>query len=257
MLLSVWRSQLLTSILIIKGVSASPIAVDITNHHQPVPDSSVSQLLPTPKSFTSATVDYISSYHTLSQTFIQPPNTLISTMKYILSLIMMAMAANSMPTGHPVTPHVGDHVDDQVTTNPELVAKLRMAATMKDRAALLPNNDDWRFDFHAQPSYTYSPGSVVTANVASFPAAVGHGLTVSMLNLGPCAMLSPHLHPRAANWVTAVEGTTKTWMIQENGVSAIEVLLDPGKMTIFPAGSLHTMQNMGMYSSNPSTGTDH
>lgn len=249
MLLSVLRSHLLTFVFIIKVISASPIAIDISNHHQTLSDSSVSQILPALKSSRAPTVDYISSYQSLSQASLQPPHTLTSTMKYMLSLIMMAVAANCMPTvqAHPAPP-APPHVGDQVTSNPELVAKLRMAATMKDRAALLPNNEDWRFDFTAQPSYTYSPGSVVSANVASFPAAVGHGLTVAMLNLGPCAMLSPHLHPRAANFVTAVEGTTKTWMIQENGVAPIEVILDPGQMTIFPAGSLHTMQNMGMYS---------
>ena len=251
MLLS-W-SPILTGILVIKAIGASPI--NIINHHQPVPDSSVSHFVPASKSFGSATADYISSYRSLTQNSLQPPHTLISTMKYIFSLIMMVMAT-SMPTADaapaqvaPEPRHDGHHDGKTTTGNPDLVAKLRMAATMEDRAALLSKNEDWLFDFTAQPSYTYSPGSVVVANVASFPAAVGHGLTVSMLNLGPCAMLSPHLHPRAANWVTAVEGVTKTWMIQENGVKPIEVVLKPGQMTIFPAGSLHAMQNMGTCSS--------
>lgn len=170
-------------------------------------------------------------------------------MKYFLGLIAMALASNSIsaveahPGAHPPHYHEGE------TRNADLVAKLRMAASNKDRAALLPNNDDWKFDFSKQADYSYSPGSVISANVASFPAAVGHGLTVAMLSLGPCAMLPPHYHPRAANWVTAIEGTTKTWMIQENGVKPIEVVLEPYQMTIFPAGSLHTMQNMGMYCS--------
>lgn len=155
-------------------------------------------------------------------------------MKYIFSLLAIALATGSAQ-GY------------DVTRNPELVAKLRMAATNADRAALLPNNEDWIFDFTKQSHYTYSPGSVVNANVASFPATVGHGLTIAMLNLGPCAMLSPHLHPRASNHVVAVEGETKTWMIQENGVGPIETILTPGMMTIFPAGSLHTMQNLGRY----------
>ncbi|KAI9870606.1 MAG: hypothetical protein M1830_004051, partial [Pleopsidium flavum] len=50
------------------------------------------------------------------------------------------------------------------TGNPELVAKLKTAATQLDRLNLLPDNSDWLFDFNAQPSYTFSPGSVVNAN---------------------------------------------------------------------------------------------
>jgi hypothetical protein len=133
------------------------------------------------------------------------------------------------------------------TVNPPLDASLKIAATQLDRLALLSSNSDWLFDFRAQPSYTYYPGSVVNANAATFPAAVGNGMTMAMLNLGPCAMLPPHYHPRATNFVVAVEGTTNTYMIEENGARLVSETLTPGKMTIFPAASLHTMQNTGMY----------
>lgn len=33
------------------------------------------------------------------------------------------------------------------TRDPELVAKLKAAATQLDRRTLLPNNSDWLFDF--------------------------------------------------------------------------------------------------------------
>jgi oxalate decarboxylase/phosphoglucose isomerase-like protein (cupin superfamily) len=68
---------------------------------------------------------------------------------------------------------------------------------------------------------------------------------MAILNLGPCSMLPPHLHPRAANYVVAVSGTTQTFMINENGARTVEQILTPGKMTIFPQGSIHTMMNMG------------
>lgn len=66
-----------------------------------------------------------------------------------------------------------------------------------------------------------------------------------MLNLGPCAMLPPHIHPRATNFVVAVSGTTRTYMIAENGARTVEETLSPGQMTIFPQASIHTMMNMG------------
>ena len=59
-------------------------------------------------------------------------------------------------------------------------------------------------------------------------------------------MLPPHMHPRATNLVVAVEGTTNTYMVEENGARLVKQTLTPGKMTIFPQGSLHTMQNTGM-----------
>lgn len=104
-----------------------------------------------------------------------------------------------------------------VDTNPDLVAKLKMANTALDRAKLLPKDSDWLFDFTTQDKYTFSPGGVVNANAATFPATVGNGLTLAMLNLGPCSMLPPHIHPRASNFVVAVSGTTETYMIMENG----------------------------------------
>lgn len=71
-------------------------------------------------------------------------------------------------------------------------------------------------------------------------------MTLAMLNLGPCAMLTPHFHPRATNMVVAIEGTTNTYMVQENGARVVTERLTPGKMTIFPTGSVHSMQNTGM-----------
>ena len=131
------------------------------------------------------------------------------------------------------------------TLNPSLDAGLFIAATQLDRLKLLPSDNDWIFDFRAQKGYTYSPGSVVNANAATFPAIVGNGMTLAMLNLGPCAMLPPHFHPRATNLVVAVEGTTRTYMINENGARMVNTTLTPGKMTIFPKGSIHSMQNLG------------
>jgi hypothetical protein len=66
-----------------------------------------------------------------------------------------------------------------------------------------------------------------------------------MLNLGPCSMLPPHIHPRATNFVVAIAGTTETFMIAENGAQTIHEILTPGKMTIFPTASVHTMMNLG------------
>ncbi|OAP58912.1 hypothetical protein AYL99_06209 [Fonsecaea erecta] len=129
--------------------------------------------------------------------------------------------------------------------NPSLVAQLRVANTNLDRMNLLPNDSDWLFDFTKQAQYTFSPGGVINANAATFPATVGHGMTMAMLNLGPCSMLPPHIHPRAANFVVAISGTTQTYMVAENGARTVTETLQPGQMTIFPQASIHTMMNIG------------
>jgi len=58
-------------------------------------------------------------------------------------------------------------------------------------------------------------------------------------------MLPPHYHPRAANYVVAVTGTTVTYFIEENGARIVTNTLTPWKMTIFPQASIHAMVNTG------------
>ena len=70
--------------------------------------------------------------------------------------------------------------------DPNLVAQLRMANTNLDRMKLLPDDSDWFFDFTKQDKYTFSPGGVVNANAATFPATVGQGMTmVSSMSFVP------------------------------------------------------------------------
>jgi oxalate decarboxylase/phosphoglucose isomerase-like protein (cupin superfamily) len=72
-------------------------------------------------------------------------------------------------------------------------------------------------------------------------------MTIAMLNLGPCAMLAPHYHLGATDMVVAIEETTKTYMIEENGAKLASQTLTPGKMTIFPRAISHLMQNTGTF----------
>jgi oxalate decarboxylase/phosphoglucose isomerase-like protein (cupin superfamily) len=129
------------------------------------------------------------------------------------------------------------------TLNPELNANLKSAATNFDRQALLSSDSDWLYDFSTHPNYNSPTGAVITADAATFPALTDKGISISLLRLAGCGMLTPHLHPRATNLVTAITGNTTTYMIGENGVKTMSVNLTPMKMTIFPQGSLHVMQN--------------
>jgi hypothetical protein len=132
-----------------------------------------------------------------------------------------------------------------ITVDPSLDAKLKIAATNLDKLDILASkdgNNSWLYDFTKSTYYTFAPGGVINANAATFPAAVGTGMTMALLNLGPCSMLPPHFHPRATNFVVAVHGTTQTFMYNENGAKPVIQTLTPGKMTIFPKGSMHMVR---------------
>ena len=83
--------------------------------------------------------------------------------------------------------------------DPALVANLKAANTALDRMKLLPSDSDWLFDFTKQSKYSWTPGGVINADAATFPTVTGQGMTMAYLNLGPCSILPPHIHPRATN----------------------------------------------------------
>lgn len=145
----------------------------------------------------------------------------------LLSLISTASAAKSL--------------------NPNLNAMLKMAATNYDRHALLAKDSDWYYDFFNHKNFDNPIGSVITADAATFPAVTGMGISYALLKLGPCSMLPPHFHQRAHNAVIGITGNTTSWMINENGVRTVRVDIIPFRMTLFPQGSLHVMQNNGTF----------
>jgi len=63
-------------------------------------------------------------------------------------------------------------------TNTDLVQKLKMASTNMDRLNLLAKDSDWFFDFTKSDDYTFSPGGVVYADAATFPATIGTGMSM-------------------------------------------------------------------------------
>ncbi|KZM26794.1 uncharacterized protein EKO05_0000359 [Ascochyta rabiei] len=129
--------------------------------------------------------------------------------------------------------------------NPNLNAMLKMAATNYDRHALLAKDSDWYYDYFNHTDYDNPTGSVITADAATFPALTGFGISFALLKLGPCSMLPPHFHQRAHNLVMGITGNTTSWMINENGVRTVRIDIVPFRVTIFPQGSLHVMQNNG------------
>ncbi|KAF1984476.1 RmlC-like cupin [Aulographum hederae CBS 113979] len=94
------------------------------------------------------------------------------------------------------------------------------------------------FDFDAQKAA--APGSrggaVASANVKTFPILTGLDISTTVGFLGPCGLNTPHIHPRATEFLTLANGTLDFGFILENG------LVDAGKGSAEVAGRLHQFQ---------------
>lgn len=78
---------------------------------------------------------------------------------------------------------VASAADTGINTN--LVQQLKVATTNMDRMNLLPKSSDWFFDFTKSNKYTFSPGGVVYADAATFPATTGNGMSMVSRSLPP------------------------------------------------------------------------
>ncbi|KAJ7167009.1 RmlC-like cupin domain-containing protein [Mycena filopes] len=127
------------------------------------------------------------------------------------------------------------------------VAALRLDPTQVDRINTLADDTNYVYDFFNPTTgiVTGAAGHTVTATSGTFPAVIGNGVAMTVGFLGPCAMNSPHTHPRAAEINFSVNGTLRTGMLAENGARFVVNELPPGTMTVFPQGAIHFEMNNG------------
>ena len=160
--------------------------------------------------------------HDFIPLFLPPTRTPTSISKTRPSSSKM-LHERSLLTGALVTLLVTQVAAVDQTVNPHLDDETKLAPTNYDKITkLFPNDTDWIYDFTTNKFYNFAPGGVSNANAATFPAMTRLGMTLAILNLGPCSMLPPHYHPRATNVVVAIAGTTHTYMINESSVPVIE-----------------------------------
>ncbi|KAJ7046443.1 RmlC-like cupin [Mycena alexandri] len=135
------------------------------------------------------------------------------------------------------------------------VAQLPLAPTAVDRINALADDSQFVFDFLNPPSgdtpgvipgkTTGAAGHTVEAFAGNFPAVIGNGAAMTVGFLGPCAINTPHTHPRATEVNYSVNGTLRTGLLTENGARFIVNDLPPGTMTVFPQGAIHFEMNNG------------
>ncbi|KAJ7768044.1 RmlC-like cupin domain-containing protein [Mycena olivaceomarginata] len=101
------------------------------------------------------------------------------------------------------------------------------------------------FDFNNQaPATGAKGGSILLATVDNFPILEELGISGAISIVEPCGLNVPHLHPRASEMFTVIDGILDTGFVQENGFNApIETQLGKYQATVFPIGSIHYQQN--------------
>ncbi|KAJ7748356.1 RmlC-like cupin domain-containing protein [Mycena metata] len=100
------------------------------------------------------------------------------------------------------------------------------------------------FDYNNQAVASGAKGgSILLATVDNFPILEELGISGAISFVEPCGLNIPHLHPRADEMLTVVEGIMYTGFVQENGFNTeIETQLGQAT-TIFPKGSIHYQYN--------------
>ncbi|KAL2869103.1 germin family protein [Aspergillus lucknowensis] len=153
--------------------------------------------------------------------------------------VVAAALALALPTTAAPQPLTGRAESDL-----SLQAQLRLAETTTERYDLIPNDEDFVFDF----STSDSP----VATSQNWPALIAADARASFSigQLEACSMAFLHLHPRATELFSLSAGRILSHMVPQAGVldsedmqRVISVELTPGKVTVYPAGSFHTQVN--------------
>ncbi|KAF1963545.1 RmlC-like cupin [Byssothecium circinans] len=105
------------------------------------------------------------------------------------------------------------------------------------------------FNFNgAKPNANATGGATKSANIETFPILTNLGISTTLGFLNACGINTPHVHPRATEFLTVVEGTVDFGYVLENGLVKAGTPEIAGKLekfegTVFPMGSIHYQFN--------------
>ncbi|KAJ7144490.1 RmlC-like cupin domain-containing protein [Mycena epipterygia] len=136
------------------------------------------------------------------------------------------------------------------TNGAVIAAKLKSQPSVVDRfKTFLTDSDALRnltvFDFNNQTTGEVGKGgTLLLATVDNFPILEELGISAGLSFIEPCGLNIPHLHLRANEFLTVIEGVLDTGFVQGNGFNTeIETVLGKFQGTVFPMGSIHYKQN--------------
>jgi hypothetical protein len=164
----------------------------------------------------------------------------------LLSLLLLASSTLAAPfRGSPTLEKRAANAS--TTPTPQFIEHLQQAPNSLARYAILPP-EDFAFDFLEAESFGGGgpDGGVVLANDQIWAGVVDNQIAMLMGFIGPCGMIAPHSHPRAAEIYLNVAGPAlMASVIPENGAPVVTTYSHPGTAVVLPRGSMHFIANTG------------
>ncbi|KAJ7263662.1 RmlC-like cupin domain-containing protein [Mycena haematopus] len=191
------------------------------------------------------------------QPVVGPGFPLFSTMFFRSSALFVALAFVASIRAAPTSTVSQPPPVPLITNGAAIAAGLKTQASVVDRLKKLLTDGNGNlltgdalrdltvFDFNNQaPAAGAKGGSILLATVDNFPLLTDLGVAGAVSFIEPCGLNIPHLHPRANEILTVVEGVLDAGFVQENGFDAeVKSTLGTYQATVFPMGSIHYQQN--------------
>ncbi|PAN43772.1 hypothetical protein PAHAL_8G261700 [Panicum hallii] len=88
-------------------------------------------------------------------------------------------------------------------------------------------------------------GSIVTnINVTQFPGLNTLGISLARIDYGPLGVNTPHIHPRATELLTVLEGTLYLGFVTSNPNRLFSKVVKKGDVFVFPKAMIHFQMNL-------------
>ncbi|XP_038712779.1 putative germin-like protein 2-2 [Tripterygium wilfordii] len=103
--------------------------------------------------------------------------------------------------------------------------------------------------FHIAGNTSNLFGSVITpATVAVIPGLNTLGISMVRFDYAPWGLVPPHVHPRATEIITVLEGSVLVGFVTSNPENRlITKTLEKGDVFVFPIGLVHFQRSVGNY----------
>lgn len=181
---------------------------------------------------------------------------MISITKFIVVAIATFGSVQALPQG--LTPAPPAPTDDKAQlfrdlfTAPTAIKRFQRLLTQGETlltGSALQKLTVFSFN-NATPAPNAKGGATLSANIETFPILTGLGISTTLGFLEPCGINTPHVHPRASEFLTLVAGSNlKFGYVLENGLVAagqnpeIAGTLHAFEGTVFPQGAIHFQFN--------------
>jgi uncharacterized RmlC-like cupin family protein len=87
-------------------------------------------------------------------------------------------------------------------------------------------------------------GNLSRMSLSTLPALAFQGIAMTLIELEPCGINTPHIHPRASEAIYTISGSNiEIGIFNENGLEFISNTVRQGHATFIPQGAIHFEQN--------------